>query len=492
VALRQIIPVVVCWLVFGCTPSAAPQPASNERWETHHIGGDKLGYSVTRWEPIQQDDTELVRWSLDMRQIVLRFGDRVTQQMSCESVETPNGEVMNCCWSMDSGGTRVSAVAERSGDSMTITTRSRGAKRTQQIHWEPSWRGYFAVEQSLRQSPIKPGQRRNMRALVPILNQVAETTLEALRVESTQLRTRVEELTRVECSQVLSDGNVVRSTLWVDAEGAIHKTELRAANQISFATDRETALAEDGETVDLGQQTVVNVNWDDGDLHAKKRVTYRVQLRDGDPTEVFSEGVSQTVRADTERSAHVSVQAVRPDTQVDNARQSKPQDADLSSSELIQADDPKIVALAGTVAETETDAWLIATALESLVHGYVRNRDYTQGLATASDVVQTRQGDCTEYAVLLAALCRSRGIPARVAIGLVYYRPASGFAFHMWNEVWIENRWIPLDATLGMGGTGGGHLKVTESAMDGTSDLASFLPVLSVVNKLQIDVIAVE
>ena len=67
------------------------------------------------------------------------------------------------------------------------------------------------------------------------------------------------------------------------------------------------------------------------------------------------------------------------------------------------------------------------------------------------EVARSLEGDCTEHAVLLAALCRARKIPARVAFGLVYYPPQKGFAYHMWNEVWIADRWIPLDATLGHG-----------------------------------------
>src|SRR6185295_15628929 len=39
--------------------------------------------------------------------------------------------------------------------------------------------------------------------------------------------------------------------------------------------------------------------------------------------------------------------------------------------------------------------------------------DYV-GYASAREALRTRAGDCTEFAVLLAAAARSRGIPARV------------------------------------------------------------------------------
>jgi transglutaminase-like putative cysteine protease len=72
--------------------------------------------------------------------------------------------------------------------------------------------------------------------------------------------------------------------------------------------------------------------------------------------------------------------------------------------------------------------------------------------------------------VLLAALCRARGIPARVAVGLVYSPEDQGFLFHMWNEVWVDDRWYPLDATLGRGGTEADRLLMVQSSFaDGSA-----------------------
>ena len=73
---------------------------------------------------------------------------------------------------------------------------------------------------------------------------------------------------------------------------------------------------------------------------------------------------------------------------------------------------------------------------------------------TASDVARSHSGDCKAHAVYLAALARARGIPARVAVGLVYSDRLAAFGYHMWTEVYIDGRWIPLDGTLGLGGIG--------------------------------------
>jgi transglutaminase/protease-like cytokinesis protein 3 len=112
-------------------------------------------------------------------------------------------------------------------------------------------------------------------------------------------------------------------------------------------------------------------------------------------------------------------------------------------------------------------------------------------LASAAEVAKDLSGDCTEHAVLLAAMCRARGIPARVAVGLVYVPEPSSFGGHMWTEVFVRGKWIPLDATLGKGGIAADHIKFADSSFSDDGDstpLTAFLPMVSVLSKLKIEV----
>lgn len=75
------------------------------------------------------------------------------------------------------------------------------------------------------------------------------------------------------------------------------------------------------------------------------------------------------------------------------------------------------------------------------------------GYGSAAEALRTRSGDCTEYAVLLAALARAKGIPSRIAYGLVYADRFSGkkdvFSPHAWVQVWTGARWQSYDAGIG-------------------------------------------
>jgi transglutaminase-like putative cysteine protease len=64
--------------------------------------------------------------------------------------------------------------------------------------------------------------------------------------------------------------------------------------------------------------------------------------------------------------------------------------------------------------------------------------------------VRGQLGDCTEYADLLVALCRARGIPARVVEGVI--ADYSDVPRHAWAEAYVGGRWLPLDAALARSG----------------------------------------
>lgn len=59
--------------------------------------------------------------------------------------------------------------------------------------------------------------------------------------------------------------------------------------------------------------------------------------------------------------------------------------------------------------------------------------------------------DCTEYALLLFALCIKRGLPARMVSGLLFEDNINGKEIsvgHVWCEVYFKNKgWVPIDVT---------------------------------------------
>lgn len=87
---------------------------------------------------------------------------------------------------------------------------------------------------------------------------------------------------------------------------------------------------------------------------------------------------------------------------------------------------------------------------------------YDRGFDPASVIAGNRRGDCTEFAVLFAALARDHGYPTRIAVGLVVAEDASGVQVygHAWTEVSRDGRWQLVDPTPVGGGRVIGYLPV--------------------------------
>ncbi|HLO40386.1 MAG TPA: transglutaminase-like domain-containing protein [Phycisphaerales bacterium] len=128
------------------------------------------------------------------------------------------------------------------------------------------------------------------------------------------------------------------------------------------------------------------------------------------------------------------------------------------SSAMITSNDERVRALAERAVQglDAADTLGRAHALTAMVHRHVTGKNLDVLFATAADVARTRSGDCTEHAVLLAAMLRAQGIPSRVVSGLIYAETLIGsddiFGYHMWTQALIEvdgkDRWVDLDATL--------------------------------------------
>jgi transglutaminase-like putative cysteine protease len=290
-------------------------------------------------------------------------------------------------------------------------------------------------------------------------------------------------------------GQTIETTMWTDDRGQTLKSHIASIGQEAVRTTKELALnpAAGAGDFDLLVASTVKLQGELPNPTETKRVVYRARLKSGDIAGLFAAGLSQRVEPIDERTAELTVLAVRPDQPAKlDAPPSQPTEEDLAANTLIQSDDPEIVKTARSVAPSETDPWKLACALEQHVDSAIRKKNFSQAFATAAEVARSLEGDCTEHAVLLAALCRARGIPARVAFGLVYYPPQRGFAYHMWNEVWIADRWVPLDGTLGLGGIGGDHIKLADSNLAGASAYSAMLPVIQVFGRLDLEVVEAE
>jgi hypothetical protein len=503
--------------------ATTPQGHPKETWDAIYLRGAKVGYARTSFSELVEEGRRLTRVETTSSVIVQRAGQQTEHAILATAIETPEGSLVRFFTQLRSGGTATTFRGRVEGNELLVETETSGKTTDSRLPWpNAAGGGFLAVEQSLLRQPMQPGERRQVHGLMAVVNQPVLMELVAGQVEPTKVLSHSEDLLRIDCRTKFAAGEPIVERVWVNREGVILKRQIDALGQEIYRTTCELALADIGPArFDLMLDTTVKVNRPLEKPHDTRRIRYRVSLAAGDPAQVFARSDTQEVLPIDPRTAEIVVEAVGqandgvpagpavsgPNSDGDGVlrlassgavratRESTsdaPTDDDRQPNNLVQSDYPKIVTLAEAAAAEERDDWQVALRLERSVHDHIQRVSYSQALATAADVAESGEGDCTEYAVLLAAMCRARGIPARVAIGLVYVSAAQGFGYHMWNEVWIDGRWMPLDATIGQGHVGAAHLKLGHSNLKAAGAFGTFLSVARVIGHLKIEILEVQ
>lgn len=470
--------------------AAAPSAAAGEyeTWEAIFIQGSQVGYNHNVYRPFERGGVRGWEVETDSQLVLLRFGERTVHTTRAKSIERDDGQVESFEIETQLGAHPTVTRGTVRGGQLELRTITGGHEAVATLPWPDDCRGLQGVEQSLEREPLAPGQRRRLQIFLPILNAPGDVSLAAAQRERTRLLEGDADLLRVEMQIRLPQGTSLESTLWVDEQGAVLKSRMQAAGQEIFRTTRSLALdggSGAGRPFDLGIDAIVRLARPLHRPHERRARRYRVTLRDGDPAVEFRPAAYQQVQSIDPHTAEISVWPLEP---AEPAGEEPPVEADRLPNAWIQSDDPRIIELARAGRGAETDPWRTCLALEAFVHRTIHEVNFSQAFATAAEVAESRQGDCTEHAVLLAALARASGIPARVAIGLVYVERYQGFGFHMWTEVNLRDRWLPLDATLGRGGIGGAHLKLADTSLAGGGGaLECLVPVAKIMGRLGIE-----
>jgi hypothetical protein len=180
---------------------------------------------------------------------------------------------------------------------------------------------------------------------------------------------------------------------------------------------------------------------------AQKKLRYILVRDDGQPPQLVATG-EQKVALDGARAV-VTVCTDCGDATAETAASLAPY---LQPNAWVRSDDARIRELAQRADRVDRPLAARMDRLANVVQSRMRNEPDFLGYGDAVQALRTGRGDCTEFAVLLAALARAQGIPARVAVGMAYSSRFTGrrdtFNPHMWVQVYDGERWVSHDAAL--------------------------------------------
>jgi transglutaminase-like putative cysteine protease len=465
-----------------------------ESWEAAYLQGTRSGYVHTLVQEIDQGGRKALRAVIELRLTVKRFNDSVQLAMDSGTLETPDGAVVGTFMKQYLGKNKtlqITGVVQGRKLELTLD----GSQRLSPAPWDESVLGVYRQKTLFKDRAIKEGDEFSYRSFEPTVNLVVSSHVKAKGYEDVELpgvrgkRRLLRVDTRFDKIEKLQ---LPPYTVWLDEARETVRSEFEVpglGKVLLYPTTRTLALApvSGAAKLDVGIGHYVRLNRGIQRPHFSNAAVYRVNLKDEeDVAGVFAEDGRQQMKNLKGSSFELHVRAESGEA----AREPGPEFTE--SSYFINCADSKVQEHTRKAIGIERDPWKKALRIEKWVKGQMRVRSH-EALAPADQVARSLEGDCTEFAMLTAAMCRAAGIPSRTALGLVYADVSSGpvFAFHMWAEVWIDGRWRALDATLGYGRIGAAHLKIADQSWHDERSLAPLLPVVRVLGKLAIEVVSV-
>lgn len=495
------------WLLFGLTAvllfgsaeacrsaDDVPSPGKSERWQVIFMGKSRVGYSRSLIDEVEVDGAKRRVAEAEAVLAISRFGQTIKMKTLFKTRETLDGQIERFSFELHNPPAAVNrTTGVVAGDVVKLETEIDGQVTTAEKPWDPAIRGVAYQELDLKANPLKPGETRKYTTYDP---QYAKADVVTMKVgDKTKVKLlggREEELLPVTVGH--SVFAAIQSMEFLDDKGESQKSTMSLLNTVAYTVGKEEALKSlTGGEIDLGIATLVKLPRKLDNAQDTKKVVYKVTIAGANPADVIQSGSPRTVEKLDAESVRLTVESLRePPPNAGIAE--KPASEFLKANSFLQTGDAKVIEYAKAAAGEETDPWKIARAMEVWVHKNLRKKNFSTLLASAGETARTLSGDCTEHAVLLAAMARVKEIPSRCVVGLVYVPKLNAFGGHMWTEVWINGTWMPLDATLGRGYVAAEHIKFGASSFAGVGNapLSEFTTMVTALGNMRIEVLSAE
>lgn len=469
--------------------------AVTESWQVLHIGNKRAGYQRSREHREIRDKRKIIVSVGELHFQMNRFGKELSLSTSLRTEEYESGELLRFAYEIKNPPATVTrSEGVVSDQDLEITSVVAGKTDKRRIPWEADTKSPAYPERCLREKPLKPGETFSAKIFVPEFSKFTKVSYSADELRPVKLLDAKEHsLLLVKVSFAAIPEMNMRQ--YVDADGDVRLGETDMLGTVGrlYEVSREVALqAIAGPELDLAINTLVAIDPPIKEAHRKKKIVYRISSKDDSLEQSFVNGGTQQIKRQSDKAIELTVTA-KPLPPV-NSRVITTDAKYLAATRFLQSRDSAVIEHADRAAAGETDPSRVAARMEKYVLEKIKKKNFSTAMASAAEVAQKMEGDCTEHAVLLAAMLRAKKVPSRIAAGLVYVESLNSFGGHMWTEAFLAGEWVPLDATLGRGGVGAAHLKMAESAMDEDSPLpiTTFLPLYNALGKLKIEVLKAE
>jgi len=451
------------------------------------MDGKKVGHATQSRIVTKENVTHVET----MQITIARMGQTLMLTQSEKTIETPDGKPLGFVSSQNLGAMTQLISGTVADEEIRVTASVMGQQTQRTVPWPKG----AIMSEAFRQLSIKRGLTEgasySAKVFVPSMLQAMEAKLVVGPTRKVDLLGRVVNLVEVVTTLDSPLGQIV-ATSYVDEEFNSLKSTVPMLDMMleMIACDKVVALSPN-DPVDLVEKSVLRSPVAASKLAGARSATYTLEPTAGNKLGEIAASGWQTAQPGKGGSLVVTVRTPQAPAgaKFPYAGDNKAALAALKPNRFVQSGHKEIIKLSRKAVGDAKDAASAAKRIEEFVHKHIETKNLSVGYATALEAASSREGDCTEHAVLTAAMCRAAGIPARVVVGYVLlakFRSHSNvFVGHAWVEALIGDKWIPLDATRG--GTGVGHL----ACSIGNGEPTGFFKLLTTLGRFRITKVTV-
>ncbi len=428
---------------------------------------------------------------------VSRADVSVTMEMTETSIETTNGEPVGFESIQQLGAMtmKVEGKVDEQGV-VNLTTASMGAEQKSTFEWPQG----AVLAEGLRLLTLKKGLEEGAQYSVKIFSpgimQAVDAQIRIGPKQNIDLLGRVVALREVTTTFSMPGAGQILSTSYVDEDLRVQKNIMPIAGmQVEMvACAKEFALGPN-DVLELIDKMFLASPQPLDDVGAAKSITYHLRPIKETSDFMIPSNDNQRVRQLEDGKVIVTVEPVVAPTGISFPYQGKDKiilEA-TKPTRFLQSDHKQVIDLARRAVGGTKDAAEAVRRIETFASEYIENKSLSVGYASAAEVAASRQGDCSEFAVLTAAMCRAVGIPAQVVVGVAYvddFAGHQGFGGHAWTQAYVGSKWVGLDASFkgaGRGGYGAGHIALAT----GSGEPADFFNLVATLGQFEIGEVVV-
>lgn len=484
---RPSVAVCSVWLLGSAVCPVGAIAEENESWFVVEFDGKKVGYEYIRWQP-SDANPEVISCFRKTEIRLERFGSDINLSARLATKQDLQGRLLEFeLTRVDRSGVRLqrSGVYEPAAKQFAISELRTGTRAATDVAVGGE---VYSPILSLWMPRIVGQQYRRAKQIVffPESNGVAPLVVEYRTGKLVNLdgqRVAVERL------NFYPEGDPSRlTTLSYNSSGQVVQQEKRVLGGVLkiTRTTPELALTSSRESVNVDAQSLIPLDGRLGRTNTRRKLELKITATEG-ALDDLPESAEQTVR-------RLSASELVLTLNIPDANRSLPSRAGasdaaaLASTRWLPLSDPALQKMATFGVGATSDAGEICRRFENHVFRHMKRAPFETSLNTAAEVAQNRRGDCTEHAVLLAALMRIRGVPSRVASGLVPVANGYGFQGHTWVEAKLGNEWVAFDSAAPSNRV---RIKLHHDTLADSfgGGIRLFLPILDLVGRTKISVI---